>query len=80
MSQRLRAVYRKGAFHPRESCDLPDGSEVELTVQGPFILPPDVKEPKEQKRILRTVINSMQGNPIPAGAPPLTRDSLHDRR
>ena len=79
MPRRLRAVFRRGAFHPRKSCDLPDGSEVELIVQGPFILPPDVSEPKRQQRILRTVIENMQRNPIPAGAPPLTREALHER-
>ena len=79
MSQRLRAVYRRGAFHPRKSCDLPDGSEVELIVQGPFILPPDVKEAKEQERILKTVIENMQRHLIPVGAPPLTREALHER-
>lgn len=79
MAQRLKAIYRKGAFHPRESCDLPDGSEVELIIQGPFVLPPDVKEGKEQKDILKRVIENMQGNLIPVGAPPLTRESLHER-
>ena len=79
MARRLRAVYRRGAFHPRESCDLPDDSEVELIVQGPFIVPPEVKEPKRQEHILKAVIKNMQQNLIPTGAPPLTREALHER-
>ena len=79
MAQRLKAIYRKGAFHPQQPCDLPDGSEVELIVEGPLLLPPDVKDLKGQAYILKRVIESMQGNLIPDGAPPLTRDSLHER-
>jgi len=80
MSQKLRAVYQGGTFLPQEPCDVPEGSEVELIIQGPFILPPEVREPEEQGSILRTVAQRMQQNPIPAGAPRLTREALHERR
>lgn len=80
MSRRLKAVYQRGIFSPREPCDVPEGSEVELIIQGPFILPPGVREPEEQKQILRRVVERMQQNPIPAGAPHLTREALHERR
>jgi predicted DNA-binding antitoxin AbrB/MazE fold protein len=79
MSQRLKAVYCRGAFLPQEPCDVPEGSEVELTIEGPFLLSPEVKEPKEQAHILRAVVARMKHNPIPVGAPPLTRDWLHER-
>ena len=79
MSQRLKAVYRSGNFLPQEPCDVPEGSEVELTIEGPFLLSPVVREPKEQEHILRAVVKRMLQNPIPAGAPPLTRESLHER-
>jgi hypothetical protein len=79
MAQRLRAVYRSGSFLTQEPCDVPEGSEVELTIEGPFLLSPEVREPKEQAHILRAVVARMQHNPIPVGAPPLTRDWLVKR-
>jgi hypothetical protein len=60
-------------------CDLPEGAEVELILQGPIILPPEVTEPEERMRILTEMVDRMQKNPLPAGAPPLTRESLHER-
>lgn len=79
MSQRLKAVYHRGAFLLQEPCDVPEGSEVGLVIEGPFLLSPEVREPKEQEHILRAVVERMQQNPIPAGVPPLTRESLHER-
>ena len=32
-TQKIRARYKSGAFHPVEPIDLPDGAEVELTIQ-----------------------------------------------
>ncbi len=80
MSQWLKAIYHKGAFIPQESCDIPEGSEVELIVQGPFIFPPRVNKSEERETILRKVVERMQQNPIPEGVPQLTREVLHDRR
>jgi len=79
MSQRLKAVYQEGAFRPLEPCNLPEASEVELTIEGPFVVHPEVRESKEQARILKTVVRRMQKNPIPADAPRLTREALHER-
>ena len=39
MPFRLKAVYQEGVFIPRERCEIPEGSEVELIIQGPLILP-----------------------------------------
>jgi predicted DNA-binding antitoxin AbrB/MazE fold protein len=80
MSQRVRAIYQKGTFILREPCDLPEGSEVELTVDGPHIIPPAVTDPEERKRILSELIQNMRSNPIPADAPRFTREKLHERR
>jgi len=80
MSQRLKAVYHRGTFLPQEPCDVPEGSEVELIIQGPFIFPPAVRKSEEQEHILKMVVERMQQNPIPAGAPHLTREALHERR
>lgn len=80
MSRKLKAVYHGGAFVPQAPCDVPEDSEVELIIQGPFLLPAEVMEPDERKHILKTVVKRMQRNPIPAGTPRLTRDVLHERR
>jgi hypothetical protein len=80
MSQRLKAVYHEGAFVPQAPCDVPEDSEVELIIQGPYLLPPKVLEPDERQHILKTVVERMRQNPLPAGAPRLTRDALHERR
>ncbi len=79
MHQILKAIYCGGAFVPQGSCDIPEGAEVELIIQGPLVLPPEVTEPTEQTRILKTVVERMQKNPIPAGASQLTRKDLHER-
>jgi hypothetical protein len=33
MSQRLKVVYHRGTFLPQEPCDVPERSEVELTIK-----------------------------------------------
>jgi predicted DNA-binding antitoxin AbrB/MazE fold protein len=80
MPYRLKAVYQEGVFVPRERCELPEGSEVELIIQGPLILPPEVKEGVERQHILRMVVDRMQQNPLPVDVPRLTREALHERR
>ena len=55
MTQTLKAIYREGAFIPKTPCDLPEGVEVELTINAPHILPPKVTDPEERKRILEVV-------------------------
>jgi predicted DNA-binding antitoxin AbrB/MazE fold protein len=80
MSQKIKAVFHDGAFVPQQPCDLPEGSEVELIVEGPLTLPPTEKDPEERKRLLRAMIERMKTNPIPADAPRFSRDELHERR
>jgi predicted DNA-binding antitoxin AbrB/MazE fold protein len=80
MSQRLKAIYRSGSFVPEAPFSLPEGTEVELIVQGPTTVPPEVTDPGERARILEEIIDRMQKNPIPPDAPPLTRESFHERR
>jgi len=80
MYQRVRATYHGGAFIPREPFYIRDNSEVELIVQGPLALPPEMTDPAERARLLKVVTERMQHNPIPGGAPRLTRDELHERR
>jgi predicted DNA-binding antitoxin AbrB/MazE fold protein len=81
MSQTFKAIYRDGAFVPQTPCDLPEGAEVELTISGPRVLPPQVTDPAERKRILEELVERMRANPIPADAPRrFTREELHERR
>jgi hypothetical protein len=80
MNYRTKAVYRNGAFVPEKACDLPEESEVELFVQGPPVIPPEVTDPEEKQRILEELIESFERNPIPPGAPRFTREELHERR
>jgi predicted DNA-binding antitoxin AbrB/MazE fold protein len=74
---RLQAIYRGGVFVPQIPCDIPEGAEVDLIIQERAILPPEITDPDEQKRILGIVVERMLQNPIPAEAPRLTRESLH---
>ena len=80
MNATLKAVYRNGVFVPETACDLPENSEVALTVQGPIVIPPTVADPEERARIRKRVVERMRGNPIPANAPRFTREQLHERR
>jgi predicted DNA-binding antitoxin AbrB/MazE fold protein len=79
MAQRLKARYQGGAFVPEAPYDLPEGAEVELVIEGPTIVPPEVTDPQERSRVLEQVIQRMQQNPIPPDAPPLARELLHER-
>jgi predicted DNA-binding antitoxin AbrB/MazE fold protein len=80
MVQRLKAVYQNGAFVPQAPCDLPEGSEVELTIHDPYTIPPSVTDPQERARILKELVQRMKDNPLPADAPHFTREELHERR
>jgi len=80
MNQRIRAVYRNGAFCPETPCDLPENSEVDLLVQETNVRGPSVTDPDERIRILRRITERMQSNPLPSGAPHFSRDELHERR
>jgi predicted DNA-binding antitoxin AbrB/MazE fold protein len=79
MNATLKAVYRNGVFVPETACQLPENSEVELTVQGPVIVPPSVADPQERARIRKRLVERMRQNPIPADAPRFTREQLHER-
>lgn len=80
MSQRVRAVFQDGVFVPQQPCDLPEGSEVQLTVEDPYTIPPAITDPVERAALLKELVRSMRENPIPANAPRFTRDELHERR
>ena len=76
MSQILKATYRNGAFVPETPCNLPEESQVELTVHA-YAVPPLVTDPEERASILKEVVENMKSNPLPADAPRrFTREEL----
>jgi hypothetical protein len=77
---RIRAVYRDGKFVPVEPCPLPDSQEVELTVESPRMIPPSITDPAQRAQVMGDLVARMKANPLPASAPKLTRDQLHERR
>ena len=80
MTYRTKAIYRGGAFVPETRCDLPEESEVDLLVQGPFVTAPSITDPEQRTRVLQQITERMKRNPIPAEAPRFSRDELHERR
>jgi hypothetical protein len=80
MIQKMRAVFRGGAFIPQVAPSLPDETVVELSVDSPLLAPPQVRDVDERKRRLRDLVRRMRANPVPPGATRLTRDELHERR
>lgn len=66
MYQQIKATYHRGAFFPQTPCNLPEDVEVELITQCLCILSPEVTEPKERQHILKTIVEHMQQNPLPA--------------
>ena len=79
MSQRLRATFHLGAFIPQQPCEIPEGSEVELIVEGTTILAPEETDPETRRLILIELVESIRRHPFPRGTPLFTREELHDR-
>ena len=80
MTQALKAVYCNGTFILQTDCDLPEGTEVELFIQSPQVVPPRISDAETRQRFLNSLIKQMQQNLIPLNAPRFTRDMLHERR
>lgn len=79
MLQVLKATYRSGAFILQTDCHLPEGTEVELLIQMPQVVPPPISDRVAQRKLLQALVTRMQQNPIPLDAPHFTRDELHER-
>jgi antitoxin component of MazEF toxin-antitoxin module len=83
MSVRLKAIYRDGAFVPLtngEKLNVPENSEVELTVHNPSVLPARPTSGEDRQRALRELFASWDAYPLRPDAPRLTRDEMHERR
>lgn len=78
MSQRVLATYRNGTFELETPCDLPEETQVELTVHTPFESHSIVTDPKERRLVKARLIERMKNNPIPVDAPKFDRESLYD--
>ena len=83
MSVRLKAIYRDGAFVPLangEKLNVPENTEVELTVHNPYVVPATATSDEERERALRELFASWDAHPLRPDAPRLTRDEMHERR
>lgn len=76
----LKATYYNGTFILQTDCDLPEGTEVELFIQPPQVVSPPISDIETKQRLLKSLIERMQQNPIPLNAPQFTREMLHERR
>jgi predicted DNA-binding antitoxin AbrB/MazE fold protein len=79
MIQRIRAVYRNGAFIPEENVDFAEDTHVEITVESAAEPRAELSE-EERQRLTLELLRSMQANPLPPDAPRFTREQLHERR
>ena len=82
MSLRLKAVYKDGTFVPLtngEKLNMPENTEVELTVHNPYLVPAKATSDEERERALRELFASWDAHPLRADAPHLTRDEMHER-
>ncbi len=75
----FRAIFRNGTFVPQTPCNLPENSEVELSLRVATVTHPSVSDVNERVQVLQAVTDRMTENPLPAGAPRLSRDELHER-
>lgn len=80
MPKALKAVYRNSTFILKNSCNLPEGVEVELFVQSPQVIPPQITDIGARQNFLTRLVERMQQNPIPSNSLRFTRDMLHERR
>ena len=80
MNQKIRATFQRGTFIPHQPCDLPEGADVDLWIEGPRKLPPEITDPGERARLLNELVENIRQHPLAADAPQLTREELHDRR
>lgn len=78
MPDTIHAIFKGGAFLPKEPVNLAEGDNVTLQYEKDTE-PPFVTDPEERKRLLKQVFERMASNPIPPNAPRFTRDELHDR-
>jgi predicted DNA-binding antitoxin AbrB/MazE fold protein len=80
MTETIRATFHNGVFVPESPVRLPDGTKVNLMIEGSRGIPPQVTDPIERKRILARVVQRLKNNPLPVPASSIKREDLHERR
>lgn len=83
MSTRLRATYTSGVFIPlpgQSLPDLPEATEIEITVQKFSPDVPDLANEAARAALLREIAESMRANSFTGDPPRFTREELHERR
>jgi hypothetical protein len=83
MSQRLKAIYKDGAFVPipnGEKLNVSENAEVEITVHDSNVVSATATSDEERERALRELFASWDAHPLRSDAPRLTRDEMHERR
>ena len=80
MNQKIRATFQRGTFVPHQPCALPEGADVDLWIEAPTALPPEVTDPEERARLLSELVEDIRRHPLTSDAPRLRREELHDRR
>lgn len=68
----IKAVYQTGVFVPKDVCVLPEGTEVEVTIQAAHLDPSSAADSDEQTQLLQEAGEEGQGDSIP----PMTPDPL----
>ena len=63
-----------------ERLNVPENTEVELTVHDPHVLPAKATSAEGRERALRELFASWDAHPLRPDAPRLTRDEMHERR
>ena len=79
MQQLLKATYHSGVFIPKERCEFPEDSEVELFVQSPTVIFPAILSEEQKFQITKNVIERIRKNPLPSSILHLSREELHER-
>jgi len=81
MYQLLKAVYEHGSLVPEVPLDLPEGTEVIVTVHqtGAGLEPPRVGSPEERKRLMQEFVSHVIATPFSGPAPRFSRDDMHER-
>jgi hypothetical protein len=62
MTQKLKAIYRDGAFVPQGACYLPNNTEVELTIRPDQSSNLDIIDPEARKQIFTALVQRMRQN------------------
>ncbi|WP_072721966.1 MULTISPECIES: antitoxin family protein [Planktothrix] len=60
MPKALKAIYQNGTFILKNPCNLPEGVEVELFVQSPQVISPQITDIDARQHFLKQLVERMQ--------------------